>query len=426
MLEGLKALVANIFDTRIKFDKTINAMCLTQLNDKGYINLPDSDFPLDADFNSKEKAIEHVTGAYIRHLRGAVPSVSTIHPIFFLLRWKDVSKEDYELMLPSLSLASRFLDEPQLLTYIKGFLKWKLEVVNDDEATQDAGQILHTFQPAPLDPWDSEWTWYKLWNLKDRLTFQFSSRLPNGCVAGTGPGDQTAKTANIFVDIQFLRVFQRKLEASQNSMPWSPGSHDESALLRTQFSFAITLVHEVMHAIWMTSNPVREEPSPFPPHAPHLVRPKEPFFRDGRMNELGACWEDHVFGGMIHMMDTPTGAIMPYGMISVPFPGFIRNYPAAIDRGNPRKWGLEWQTEYPIETKYIRKMFSNQMWDDVQRFGVKALRRKRKLGYRRYITDKEYPPLAPGEAVRGVAPSPTSSVASRDGEEDDEKGVIRR
>jgi hypothetical protein len=76
--------------------------------------------------------------------------------------------------------------------------------------------------------------------------------------------------------------------------------------------------------------------------------------------------------------------------------------------------------------KYIRKMFSIQMWDDVQRFGVKALRRKRKLGYRRYITDKEYPPLALGEAVRGVAPSPTGSMASKDGEEDDEKGVVRR
>jgi hypothetical protein len=79
-----------------------------------------------------------------------------------------------------------------------------------------------------------------------------------------------------------------------------------------------------MHAIWMTSNPVRQEASPFPPHALHLVRPKELFFRDGRMNELGACWETHVFGGMIHMMSTATGAFMPYGLTSVPFPGFAR------------------------------------------------------------------------------------------------------
>jgi hypothetical protein len=66
------------------------------------------------------------------------------------------------------------------------------------------------------------------------------------------------------------------------------------------------------------------------------------------------------------------------------------------------------------------------MWDDVQGSGVKALRRKRKLGYTRYITYKEYPPSILGEAVRGVAPSPTSSIASTDGEEDDEKGIIRR
>jgi hypothetical protein len=95
-------------------------------------------------------------------------------------------------MLPSLSLASRLLDEPQILTYIKGFLKWKLDAVNDDEATKDAGQLLHTFQPALLDACDSESTWYTLWNLKDHLTLQFSSKLPNGCVAVTGPADQSA------------------------------------------------------------------------------------------------------------------------------------------------------------------------------------------------------------------------------------------
>jgi hypothetical protein len=227
------------------------------------------------------------------------------------------------------------------------------------------------------------------------------------------------------VDIQFLRVLQRKLEASQNSMPWTPGTHDESAVLRTQFAFPVTLVHEVMHALWLTTNPIKQEPSPFPPHPMQLVRQREPFFRDGRMNELGSCWEDHVFGGMIHMLGKPAGAIIPYGLITIPFPGFSRYYPVSIDRENPRRWGMEWQTEYPIEMKYIRKMFTNQMWDEVQRYGIKRLRRKRKLGYRRYVDEKLFAPLAPGEAVRGVAPSPTFSVASRDGEED-EKSVVRR
>jgi hypothetical protein len=155
------------------------------------------------------------------------------------------------------------------------------------------------------------------------------------------------------------------------------------------------------------------------------VKRKEPFFRDGRMNELGACWEDYVFGGMLHMLGKPTGAIIPYGISSIPFPGFSRNYPSSIDRENPRKWGIEWQTEYPIEMQHVRDMFTSEMWDEVHRYGIKRLRRKRKLGYRRYVDEKLFAGLAPGEAVRGVAPSPTASVASMDAEDDD-KGVVRR
>jgi hypothetical protein len=237
--------------------------------------------------------------------------------------------------------------------------------------------------------------------------------------------DNSTKSAKTVVNIQFLQVLQRNLQASQNSMPWTPGSHDESAVLRTQFALAVTLVHEVMHALWIITNHTKEELSPIPPHYPQWVKRKEPFFRDGRMNEKGACWEDYVFGGMLHMLGKPTGAIMPYGISSVPFPGFSRNYPSSIDRENPRKWGIEWQTEYPIEMQHVRDKFTSEMWDEVHRYGIKRLRRKRKLGYRRYVDEKLFAGLAPGEAVRGVAPSPTASVASMDAEDDD-KGVVRR
>lgn len=446
MLDGLKALssvIASIFEeptvSPVGLDRTLRAIGLDELNEKGYINLPDSEFPINPEFYSKTKAEEHVTGAYIRHARGWDPTISTIHPIFLPRRWKDVSKEDYELMLPSIKLASRFLDEPQVLTFVKGFLADKLQMINDDVAIQDAQQPLYTFQNIPMedwaakDKWNPESTWSKLWALKDCLTLQFTSKLPNGCVAVTRSGNERstvaphdgAKSAMILLSGQFLRVLQRKLEASQYSEPWEPGSHDESALLRTQFAFAVTLVHEVMHALWITSTPPykpKATPSGTPRSIPH---PVEPFFRDGRMNELGACWENHVFGGMIHMMGKPTGAIMPYGLATVPFPGLNHAYPWMIDRFNPRKWGIEWQTEYPIEMKYIRRMFTSELWDEVQRYGIRKLRRKKKLGYRRYVDEKLFEALAPGEAVRGLPRSPTSSVASRDAEED-EKGVVRR
>lgn len=158
MLKGLKALgsvIAGVFEEPvvqpIGLDSTLRAIGLDELNDKGYINLPGSEFPIDPDFYSKTKAEEHVTGAYIRHAHGWDPVISTIHPLFLPRRWKDIAKEDYELMLPSIKLASRFLDEPQVLTYVKGFLARKLESINDDVAIQNAQQPLYTFQKIPLE-----------------------------------------------------------------------------------------------------------------------------------------------------------------------------------------------------------------------------------------------------------------------------------
>ncbi|KAG9580870.1 hypothetical protein KCU77_g12029, partial [Aureobasidium melanogenum] len=427
MIRALGNLIASIFDSRIGFDKTLKVIDLEELNQKGYINLPDSDFPVNPDY--EKKAQEHVTGAFIRKLRGWDPIISPIHPIFLPRKWNNVSTDDYDLMIPALKLASRILDEPQILTYIKGALKKPLTPINDQEAVNKAGQPLYTFSNEPLRDWTSEEIWHTVSTLRDCIEFHFSAHLPFGCMAMCGPGDTGsmiaigAYSARITLNNQFLGVFRRKLKASQFSKPWKPGTHDESAVLRSQFAFAVTLVHEVMHALWLTSNPtyVQHYASPEPPA---WVMPKEPFYRDGRMNELGACWETHVFGGNIHMLGHPHGAIMPYGLTTVPFPGTWDFYPSVINRGNPRKWGYEWTTTYPIEMKHIRKMFTNEMWDEVQRYGIKRLRRKRKLGYRTY-TDRKFSELAPGEASLGQALSPTSSVDSKEREED-HKGVVRR
>ena len=202
-LQGLGNLVAGVFETPVvpvepvDLDRTLKAIGLEELNDKGYINLPDFMCPVDPDFNSKDKAIEHETGAYIRHMRKWDPLYSRcIHPIFLPRRWKDVSIEDYDLMLPSIVLASRFLDEPQILTYVKGFLAKPLQPINDEAAIQNAGEPLYTFRNAPLQSWalsnfhDEEKVWSVLWNLKDCLTLQFTSKITKGCVGVTGPGDK--------------------------------------------------------------------------------------------------------------------------------------------------------------------------------------------------------------------------------------------
>lgn len=200
MIKALGNLIASIFDSRIGFDETLKVIDLQELNQKGYINLPDSDFPVNPDF--EKKAREHVTGAYIRHLRGWDPIVSPIHPIFLPRKWVNVSKDDYDLMIPALRLASRLLDEPQILTYIKGALKKPLTPINDNEAANKAGQPLYSFSNEPLKDWTSEEIWHTLWTLRECITFQFSAHLPYGCMAMCGGGETGSMIAIGYVTNQ--------------------------------------------------------------------------------------------------------------------------------------------------------------------------------------------------------------------------------
>lgn len=56
-------------------------------------------------------------------------------------------------MIPPIKLASRLLDEPQVMTYIHGFLQYKLQKINDDAAVKAAQEPLYTFQNEPLLEW---------------------------------------------------------------------------------------------------------------------------------------------------------------------------------------------------------------------------------------------------------------------------------
>ncbi|KEQ92818.1 hypothetical protein AUEXF2481DRAFT_81855 [Aureobasidium subglaciale EXF-2481] len=108
MSKYLKDLVVSLTDSTIAFDDTIIAIGIEELNAKGFVNLPDSEFPVIPKFELK--AEEHLTGAFIRKARGWEPVVSSIHLILRPRVWKNISTEDYDLVTPALKLASRILD----------------------------------------------------------------------------------------------------------------------------------------------------------------------------------------------------------------------------------------------------------------------------------------------------------------------------
>ncbi|TIA32572.1 hypothetical protein D6C79_09177 [Aureobasidium pullulans] len=410
-------------------DWILKGISLQQLDKQGYINLPSSKFPIKFKDEFQDSADDHRTGPYYRRALRMQDEIELIHPIFDRSRWWRIDKNDYQLLVPSLMLASRILDEPHILPYIKGFLTKPLTRVNDAATEKEAGQPLYTFQSENLNAWHSEETWRTLKSMKQNIIFRFLPFHKDDVdddtmgVTNDAPEDSTivpgACKAIITFNKELLDVLQHKLKASNISRRWKPGTDAKSAYLRTQLLFAITAVHEVLHAIWRVNNAKYSSTDPTITSA--YKQPFEPFWRDQRMNELGNAWEGQVFGGTFWPIGTPKSAAVPYGLFSLPFPGLTRVPPddTVIERGEPEEWGVNWSTMYPVEMEFVRSLFTHEKWREVQRYGIRRLRRTKKLGCRARLVNPDVKP-----AVLGVT-SPPASVGSLEGEQDN-FGVVRR
>lgn len=89
------------------------------------------------------------------------------------------------------------------------------------------------------------------------------------------------------------------------------GFSKQDAVLRTQLVLAITLVHEVCHALHMAATNDQDEP--------------EPFYRDHRLAEVGYAIESALLNGTIEPIGDyakfPELLAAPYGLTICRWPG---------------------------------------------------------------------------------------------------------
>jgi hypothetical protein len=129
---------------------------------------------------------------------------------------------------------------------------------------------------------------------------------------------------------------------------------EASCLLRLRFQLATTLVHELVHALWNA----------------HTVYSHEPFYRDYRYAELGWTHECLIAGGAISSISDRVTS--PYGLSIRDWPGTLHeavDYPDRTDRTKAPGPTIH----YPIPMDWLSKPFTQQFWDDVERFGLPAL-----------------------------------------------------
>lgn len=162
----------------------------------------------------------------------------------------------------------------------------------------------------------------------------------------------SGKGSTIFINEDILSLLCAKTRPLQYS---SFDKTDEaSCLLRLRYQLAMTLVHELIHSLWIA----------------HFAGIREPFYRDYRYAELGWTYECLFADGAI--ANISNHVVSPYGFSIVDWPGTgllaggfpIRDSPDA-------KLPI---TYFPVPMSWLPRHFTQQFWDEVQRYGLPAFK----------------------------------------------------
>ena len=229
----------------------------------------------------------------VAELPSALPSSlsNAIHPIYFRTQWDDCPDDVFELLTPSIRLASLMITSPASLAFFDVVLNgsrkslskltvsmggkgcYELQPLDRDVSDPAYPQLMHEVS-GYLAAVKSHIRLRVVENVaKKTLMFGFTRRDLSHVVKS---GDWVVGTGTtIHMGSEFVTNL-RKVRAKGSV----------SQLLRLQFSTAITLAHETAHAVNHTVS----------------METYEPFFDDQRLAEIGHAWEQAVFGGIVRCL----------------------------------------------------------------------------------------------------------------------------
>jgi len=157
-------------------DFLLSRFRIKDLLKEGFLKYPvDQMPPIDPDFQvPPSRAAELIPGGSL---------YEHIHPVFERSRWLDVSDDDYDLLAPSIRLASCFLNEPAMMPYWKGLFHTPWSLLNDPALVNKVGVPLHQFHRRNHHPDDVQGrtetraVWMKLQKMSRHVRWSFSPDL---------------------------------------------------------------------------------------------------------------------------------------------------------------------------------------------------------------------------------------------------------
>lgn len=265
------------------------------LHDYGYINLKDisTDPKFGYDPSRTLPAAEYRTAQNNPHLEKdgqRVKKKDRIHPVFRRARWNpnELIEKNWDVLRPVLQLATLLLEDVSMAPFIAAMIDIDR---HRDFVMGDGRKIRKCFRKNPN--FGKQADLQKLWQdmatlLSDHrwVIMTNAQRKKHDAHGVTWPvrsqGHLISQTA---IDPEFFDVLCGLTTSASLCPPWKPGTDEASARLRIQFMLALTMVHELMHALNFKLDPWRTEGFGL-----------EPFYIDTRLAELGSQWEREIFG----------------------------------------------------------------------------------------------------------------------------------
>lgn len=278
-----------------------------------------------------------------------------IHPIFQKRNWHDPAQDAWPQLQPALRLASKFVGEDEILAFWY-HLVWGRQKMHD--ASREFGYSLERFsaEGPPLNTMQKQQIslWLRGFGEKQQSTFL-------GFKAGVRLGNSFRTAAkNIIVELEwkFLEIL-RDHGSGKKIL-------SKTQLLRVNLMIAVILLHELGHAVHMSSGGSRYEP----------------YYDNHMLAEVGHAWACYAFGGAITPIRMPTKdepndvggfwvATPPSpwqrGPMSEPWPACCPPPPILGDL--PKS-----ATFWVLANEYIQRMQTEDFWEkDIKVYGVRAL-----------------------------------------------------
>ncbi len=154
-------------------------------------------------------------------------------------------------------------------------------------------------------------------------------------------------------------------------------------ILNLQFRMAVTLVHELAHAL-NTAVDIH-----LPRYRDEVVRTGtlahktcEPWYEDQRLAEFGFAYENEVFGGIIRTL--PTMNPNPRNSVDPSHPVFVQKWPGTESNNHPKRIGSKkTMTMYLVPMHFIHNIQQQRFWDyHLSYRDVSKLRVEKSIGIR--------------------------------------------